>query len=75
MRLRKVVLLGGLLVLLGLVDSAKYYSRVQGCSVLRHAVRTAKGVSFDCTTATASILVGCVAMLLGFTLVVVAFAR
>jgi len=75
MRLRNVVLLGGLLVVLGLVDSAKYNSRVQTCSALAHAVRTAKGVSTDCTAATAWVLLGSVAVLFGFILVVVAFAQ
>ena len=69
------MLLGGLLVVLGLVDSAKYNSQVQTCSALGHAVRTTKGVSFDCTVATAWVLVGSVAVLFGFILMVVAFAR
>ncbi len=75
MRLRNLMLLSGFLFVLGVADSAKYNPRVQTCSALGQAARTAQGVSSDCTAATVWAMVGSVAVLFGCILAVVTLAR
>ena len=75
MKLRTSAIMAGSLILLGLMDSARYNHQVQACSALGNSGQPPDSIPFDCNAATAWVVVGSIAVLFGFLLAVVSFAQ